>query len=124
MVSRATQYRPPRELTPEERSTLEFLLARSPNAAAFQAQAASVHAVARCACGCASITLEVGEPPVVPIPAEVVIADANGTTPDGHFFELILFQRDGRLRELEVVWYDVEPPPPEFPPIESIKDVW
>jgi hypothetical protein len=102
----------PRPLTPNERTTLDTLLAADfPGAAELRAQAATARVTGRCGCGCPSINLVVdGTLPVAEVADDPVAFEADG--PDGG---LIVFVDDGRLSCLEY-WTTADETPAEFPP--------
>ncbi|MGW3967033.1 hypothetical protein ACWED2_44955 [Amycolatopsis sp. NPDC005003] len=101
-----------RPLTPNERTTLDALLAADfPGAAELRAQAATARVTGRCGCGCPSINLEVARTlPVAAITDAPVAIEADA--PGGG---LIVFAEDGRLSCLEY-WTAADEPPAEFPP--------
>ncbi|EOD64364.1 hypothetical protein [Amycolatopsis vancoresmycina] len=104
-----------RPLTPNERTTLDTLLAADfPGAAELRAQAPTARVTSRCGCGCPTIDLEVDETtPSAPLKNSVAIeADAPGGG-------LIVFVDDGRLSCLEY-WTTADEPPAEFPPAGKI----
>jgi hypothetical protein len=102
----------PRPLTPNERTTLDTLLAADfPGAAELRAQAATARVTGRCGCGCPSINLVVdGALPVAELADDPVAFEADG--PDGG---LIVFAEEGRLSCLEY-WSVGDEPPAAFPP--------
>ena len=68
------------------------------------AQINSVEVVGRCGCGCATVTLRVDSSPpsddiARPIPNEAEVLDAESESVGG----VLVFARDGRLCELEVL---------------------
>ena len=123
----------PRALGDQEAAVLDWLLAHGfMDAEQLRAQAASVVVTGRCACGCASIDLDVehtlqhtlpglaaGTPSPVPVQPQIVGDDGQ---PVGG---VLLFLEDGWLSYLEV--YSYREPIPRFPSIdrlalESIRD--
>ncbi|WP_254897144.1 hypothetical protein [Amycolatopsis sp. Hca4] len=100
-----------RPLTPNERTTLDALLAGDfPGAAELRAQATTAQVSGRCDCGCPSINLEVDRTlpiAVVADPPVAIEADAPGGG-------LIVFAEDGRLSCLEY-WSTADEPPAAFP---------
>ena len=99
-----------RPLTPNERTTLDALLAADfPGAGELRLQAATARVTDRCACGCPTIELTVDEaaPPAVLAGRVAVEADV----PDGG---LIVFADEGRLSGLEY-WTTADETPTEFP---------
>ncbi|MET8853786.1 hypothetical protein [Amycolatopsis sp. NPDC004625] len=104
-----------RPLTPEERTTLDTLLAADfPGAAELRAQAPTARVTGGCACGCPTIDLAVDEAtPPAPIENSVAVeADAPGGG-------LIVFVEAGRLSCLEY-WTVEDKPPAGFPPAGQI----
>ena len=105
-----------RPLTPNERTTLDTLLAADfPGAEELRAQAATARVTGRCGCGCPSINLEVDRTlPVVAVADDPVAIEAD--VPGGG---LIVFVDGGRLSCLEY-WTVEDEPPAEFPPPRQI----
>jgi hypothetical protein len=113
----------PRPLLAEERTTLLALL----NYADFEGrdalleQAELARANWLCACGCASVNLEVDSSAPScgktyrPIPNEAEVLDAHGESIGG----IIVFADDGYLSNLEVYWH-FEPISP-FPSLERLR---
>ncbi|WP_103337067.1 hypothetical protein [Amycolatopsis sp. CA-126428] len=101
----------PRPLTPNERATLNTLLAADfPGAAELRAQAATARVTGRCGCGCPTIDLAVdGATPRSPKKESVAV---EADVPDGG---LIVFVGEGRLSCLEY-WTTADETPAEFPP--------
>jgi hypothetical protein len=113
---------PARELTEDERATLDFLLSVDfPDREAFREQARTIRADAVCDCGCASVRLVVDER--LPRAGEghsYAIVDSSGRpAPDRAPADLTLFAKDGRLFCMDVTAYDAPPHPPwnPFPPL-------
>lgn len=90
-----------RPLTTEERTLLEWLIVHGGrSASAYSSQLPLVTVVSRCTCGCPTIDLAVaGGPTSGP---SSVIADAEGTSPEGIPVGVLLHSREGKLSELEV----------------------
>ena len=105
-----------RPLTPDERTTLDTLLAGDfPGAAELRAQAATARVTGRCGCGCPSINLAVDRTlPVAAVADDPVAVEADA--PDGG---LIVFVEDGRLSCLEY-WTTAGESPAGFPPAGQI----
>jgi hypothetical protein len=96
-----------RDLTSDERVLLEWLLANGyEGASAFTSQLAQVKVVSRCACGCPTIDLAVGEKRERTAGPSTILADAVGYSPEGVKVDVILHVREGQLSELEVVSHD------------------
>lgn len=92
----------PRELKPNERVLLDFLLtADFPARNELQQQVERVQAVGECDCGCGTIDLAVAEPSVRADCQARVPVEAYGDT-----VTVLLFVRDGFLSLLEIVNYD------------------
>jgi hypothetical protein len=100
-----------RRLTPNERTTLDTLLAADfPGAAELRAQAPTARVTGRCDCGCPTIDLVVDEAtPSAPLENSVAV---EAGVPGGG---LIVFADGGRLSCLEY-WTTAEQTPAEFPP--------
>lgn len=106
----------PRALGEQEAAVLDWVLAqRFMDAERLRAQAASAVATGRCACGCASIHLDVEHTPGLaartpsPVPAQPQIVGDDGQPVGG----VLLFLQDGWLSYLEAYSYDQ--PIPRFP---------
>jgi len=102
-VSNTHQYRASEErpLALEERTLLEWLIARGvSNASTYSSQIPRVKVVSRCTCGCPTIDLAVDGKWVFG-PSEM-IANAEGTSPEGIRVGVIVHGREGQLSELEV----------------------
>ena len=96
-----------RDLTSDERILLEWLLANgNTNAASFTSQVSQIKVVSRCACGCPTIDLAVGDEQEHAMGPSTVLADAIGYSPEGVKVDVILHAREGQLSELEVVSHD------------------
>ncbi|MFF1609900.1 hypothetical protein ACFVYA_19160 [Amycolatopsis sp. NPDC058278] len=101
----------PRPLTPNERTTLDTLLAADfPGAAELRAQATTARVVGRCGCGCPTIDLAVDD--VTPRWPKKESVAVEADVPDGG---LIVFAEEGRLSCLEY-WSVGDEPPAAFPP--------
>jgi hypothetical protein len=101
----------PRPLTDRERAALNFILSREfAGSDALRAQAATVTAVGRCGCGCASINLGVdrSRAPRAEVHHRTPVVEARSRLADPPF-ELLLFVKEGWLQYLEIVWYGDEP---------------
>jgi hypothetical protein len=110
-----------RDLTPDERTLLEWLLANGHTGAmTYASQLSQIKVVSRCGCGCPTIDLAVGEKKSGTTGVSTILADARGYSPEGIEVEVILHAREGDLSELEVYSLDGTS---EFtlPKIESIK---
>jgi hypothetical protein len=106
----------PRPLTPNERATLDTLLAADfPGAAELRAQAPTARVTGRCGCGCPSIDLQVDRTLPLATVAEAPVA-IEADAPGGG---LIVFVEHGRLSCLEY-WTVEDEPPAEFPPAGQI----
>ena len=92
-----------RELRPEERRLLEWLLNHgTPAAAPFLEQLPMVSVVSRCGCGCPTIDLAVsGHAAPVSSPS-TILADAEGVSPEGVRVGVIVHGREGLISELEI----------------------
>jgi hypothetical protein len=96
-----------RELTSNERVLLEWLLANGyEGASAFTSQLAQVKVVSRCACGCPTVDLAVGEKQERTTGPSTILADAAGYLPEGVKVDVILHAREEQLSELEFVSHD------------------
>ena len=93
-----------RDLAPNERALLEWLLENgSPEAAAYKAQLAAVRVVSRCSCGCPSIDLAVGDTNFRTVGPTTLLCDAHWHSPEGISLMVTLHAREGALSELEVI---------------------
>jgi Phage integrase family len=106
----------PRALGDQEAAVLDWVLAhRFTDAGRLRAQAASAVATGRCACGCASIHLDVEHTSGLaartpsPVPVQPQIVGDDGQPVGG----VLLFLQDGWLSYLEV--YSYGEPIPRFP---------
>ncbi|WP_290056936.1 hypothetical protein [Amycolatopsis solani] len=105
-----------RPLAPDERATLDVLLARDfPGAAELRVQAATARVTGRCGCGCPTIDLAVDETTPRAALEESVAVEADA--PDGG---LIVFVDEGRLSCLEY-WTTTGETPAGFPKPEEIR---
>lgn len=96
-----------RDLTDEERRLLEWLVSNgSPNNRAFTSQVAQTKVVSRCACGCPTLDLAIGEKTSRTVGVSTILADAYGHSPEGVPVNVILHAREGELSELEVISMD------------------
>jgi hypothetical protein len=89
----------PRELKPNERALLEFLLtADFPGRNELREQVGRVQVLWDCDCGCGTINLMVTNPVVRAVAREPIPIEARGANVD-----VLLFVRDGLLSSLEIV---------------------
>lgn len=116
------RYRLDRPLTSHERAVLQHLISSRQESLPYLAQIDSLRALGRCPCGCASITVGQDDAPHIEEASLEVIAEGSGVTPSDEPFDLMIFARGKRLREIELVWYGDSEPPTELPPLEWIKD--
>jgi hypothetical protein len=91
-----------RALTEEELILLDWLLAHGrSDASHYTSQTAKLRVVSRCGCGCPTIDFAIGvtrkDGP------SHIIADAEGTSPEGVRVEVIVHIRESEISELEVV---------------------
>ena len=87
--------------SPEERRLVEWLLrnaATTADAASFLAQVPDLHVVGGCSCGCPSVDFKIGGQDAV----ASIIADAEGTSPEGLPVGVILWAKHDRISGLEV----------------------
>lgn len=103
-----------RDLTVEERSIIEWLLAHGDgDNAEFIEQLKQARVVAHCACGCASVDLAIaGQSSTAPMR---VLADFQWTTADGHLCGAFVFEQDGLLGGLDLWSIDGETVPRTLP---------
>jgi hypothetical protein len=90
-----------RSLSQEEISLLEWLLGhRRSDVSQYRAQVPKLRVVSRCACGCPTIDFAIGttrrDGP------SHIIADAEGSSPEGVRVGVIVHVREGEISELEV----------------------
>jgi hypothetical protein len=89
----------PRQLKPNERALLEFLLSEDfPGRNELREQVGRIEVVGDCDCGCGSINLMVRNPVVRSVAREPIPVEAHGAGID-----VLLFVRDGLLSSLEIV---------------------
>jgi hypothetical protein len=112
----------PRLLSAAERDALVAVLSYADfvGRAALLEQVDAVRVVGGCDCGCATVDLVIVDAPpsdaiACPIPNEATVLDAHGEAIGG----VLVFTRDGHLRQLEVYGYGDEPISP-FPPIDRL----
>jgi hypothetical protein len=97
----------PRSLTPEELELLNRLIEHGlPEAKSFAPQMEKIRATRACDCGCPSILLHVEEGVPPGKSSSNIISDAFGKTQQGNGVGVILFQKEGKLTELEVYSLD------------------
>jgi hypothetical protein len=85
----------------EERQLVEWLLrnaATTADATSFLEQVPDLHVVGGCGCGCPSVDFKVGGQDAV----ASIIADAEGTSPEGLPVGVMLWAKNGRISGLEV----------------------
>jgi len=111
-----------RPLTDEERTLLEWLIARGTHEAEeYASQVPQVRVVARCTCGCPTIDLAIGDRQHRTIGASQVLAEFEGITPEGIEVGVILHARQGQLSELEVYAMPDVDGPFRLPRLDSLK---
>ena len=124
MTARTSKF--PRELTPEERRLLHWLLEHgSEDLRSYLPQLEDMRASSSCDCGCSSIRLEPSEsaPSGIHL-GDRIVGEYVGVTLRGDSIGLILFQDKGRLSELEIYPYanfESKSPDVNFPKIESLE---
>jgi hypothetical protein len=114
----------PRELTDDERRTLEFAVAAPDAPTALRLQAKSAVVWGECDCGCASIGLG-RQGPAVPGAEGVLRLEAVGKNLDGDRIEVNLHVVDGLLEELEIWSYvdgEVRTAPLDLATLEYVPD--
>ena len=90
-----------RSATAAERQIVNWLLrnaATTPEADSFLVQVPDLRVVGGCSCGCPSVDFQVGGQDSVAF----IIADAEGTSPEGHPVGVLLWAKDDRISGLEV----------------------
>ena len=93
-----------RDLTSEERRLLEWLISNGvPIAPAYASQLPDVRVVARCACGCPTLDLALGEKKTRTVGPSTILADVAGRSPEGVPVSVVLHAREGEISELEVI---------------------
>jgi hypothetical protein len=104
-MEKAESLRPP---TAEEFELLRWILEHgSDDLRSFLPQIEGIRATRSCKCGCPSIRLDVAESaPLGLDPGEKVVGDFEGKTLRGELVGALLFQRAGKLTELEVYSMD------------------
>ena len=90
-----------RSLSQEEASLLEWLLTHGrSDASQYRPQIPKLRVVSRCGCGCPTIDFAIGT--VRKNGLSQIIADAEGTSPEGVHIGVIVHVREGEISELEV----------------------
>jgi hypothetical protein len=110
----------PRELTPDERALLEFMIALAPSSQVelrIQASTARVSGVCKCGCGTYDLHVDPTTPPATGL--DTPAADVVGRG-DDHPLEVLLFVGDGRLGCVEIVRYGDVPPGKPLPRPEEL----
>jgi hypothetical protein len=98
-----------RELTNNERVLLErLLLDPTEGMKPYVEQIPKVTVMSRCGCGCPSLGLAVDGAIASPSSPSLILAEANGVSPEGISFGIILHGRKGLISELEVYPIDGE----------------
>ena len=93
-----------RALTLEEFKLLEWLLARgAAEAANYAAQLSRVRVVGRCTCGCPTLDLALDGKQCPTVGISMVLAQAEGHSPEGVPVYVLLHAREGELSELEII---------------------
>ena len=97
-----------RPLTAEELDLLRWMFNHgSDDLRTFLPQIEGIRAAWSCKCGCPSIQLDVAESAPLGLDrGETVVGDFDGKTARGELVGVLLFQRKGRLTELEVYSMD------------------
>jgi len=97
-----------RPLTAEELDLLRWMFNHgSDDLRTFLPQIEGIRAAWSCKCGCPSIQLDVAESAPLGLDrSETVVGDFDGKTARGELVGVLLFQRKGRLTELEVYSMD------------------
>lgn len=91
-----------RALTFEELRLLEWLLAHGePEGANFVAQLSRARVVARCTCGCPTLDLALDGKESPTVGFSMILAEAEGRSPEGVPVHVMLHAREGELSELE-----------------------
>jgi hypothetical protein len=111
----------PRALSGRERDLLEAMLPSGgfPGVEEYRRQVEAAQVVGKCACGCATIELEIDRAaaPLSSHPGDPLLPVEGRTEIGEQPVELILFARDGWLESLEIVYYSAETPT-TFPKVE------
>lgn len=97
-----------RPLTAEELDLLRWMFEHgSDDLRSFLPQLEGIRGARSCKCGCPSIRLDVAERAPLGLDSrETVVGDFEGKTARGELVGVLLFQRAGRLTELEVYSMD------------------
>jgi hypothetical protein len=77
-----------------------------PDARAYMDQIARLSVVAECTCGCPTIDLALVDQPAATTGGSLIIADAEGKSPEGFRVNVIVHVRDDVISELEVAAFD------------------
>jgi hypothetical protein len=93
---------PPRQLTPDERTLLRWLLERgTEEARALVAQVEHLRVVSRCDCGCPSIDFGLADGTPGPH-AGGIVAEAAGESPEGALVGVMVWAGGAQVATLEV----------------------
>ncbi|HEY9401490.1 MAG TPA: hypothetical protein VIQ24_02265 [Pyrinomonadaceae bacterium] len=93
-----------RALTLEERRLLQWLLAHgTAEAANYAAQLPRVRVVSRCTCGCPTLDLALDGKEYRTSDFSMILAEAEGHSPEGVPVNVMLHAYEGELSELEVI---------------------
>ena len=74
----------------------------TPESRAYASQLPLVTVASRCSCGCPTLDFAVGGRTAAPGRPTTVLASAEGVSPEGFRFGIILHGREGLISELEV----------------------
>ena len=105
----ADQYHRPisRALTQQEAALLRWMLEHcGPDARACMDQIGRLRVVSECTCGCPTIDLALDDQPAATKVGSLIIADAEGKSPEGFRVNVIVHVRDDVISELEVAAVD------------------
>jgi hypothetical protein len=117
MTSHSTNEELPRDLSPEERVLIQWLLEHGLDAAkAYLPLPSDLHVVSRCACGCASIGFV-----DLPKAALKVLSDYQFRDRLDHLCGVFVFEKAGRLAGLELWSIDGAAPASELPSIDALE---
>src|SRR5687767_15004382 len=91
-----------RELTPQERDLIHWMLGHGkPEAAHFLGQLDQARVYSRCQCGCASIDLSIGGARPTNFGMHI-LSDFQWKNSQGHRFGAFVFEQDGLLAGLDL----------------------
>ena len=96
-----------RALSSEEHALLKWLIANgNPGAKQYASQLPDISVVGLCTCGCPTLDLAIGDSEARTTGPSHVLAEFDGTTPEGVQVCVILHARKNQISELEIIAID------------------